>query len=812
MEGEASTFRNAEKLIGDIEDVIYGRFCSNVEGKVEVVSHRLTELVSDLLEKSWNQNEDAAALQLFEKHDILNQLFTWIVENKDLMKAMTSELLKIFENILSIGSDNFIRKRAFVEPLMLLLLALQPNEKKRVPPDLEMKYVQLLSNLCIRLADEQFLEQFSQSGLSKQGYKIPKYSFINILMSYIHENNEIGDYARDSLIVCLQISASNEKLGKYIAYESDCCNILAAGLSGLYSALPTTLNVTNDDWFCINKDMIQDSPDLQSFVKAVKFCCEVIHFGCSDIGDRLLDFIHSGFLNSVLAAALHQTITEAIIAAIAYLELFIREITQESFVKVVLKFLLADEHDGVLIIDMMVDRIKSRVPQLNMVTLQFFKTLMDLNCEDVIYHLIIRYLIPCAHILPNQKRIIKELDFYCKSATMFLYLTPSCCVESQLAPEHADPQRAEHNEQLLANHEENKGLSKSVRLLLQSSFIEYLHNARVKVRECKSACRCWCAVYDGMDVLTDLPRKNGSTMLIGESKTDRSNSSVFSFAARRNSSFSDSDPEQVTQGKRKLNVSSESAGAVLNGYRHFDKDQTRSKFFLGPFMAYLYEAIEGMMENSYYVNLHLTSLVSRIACYPQPILRSLLLNSNLVMQPGLKSLFQILTTLSQTTDIFVSQIDDFKTLLIRARQNLTKREKKFVCVSPEGQRKDSIASSLSVDSDSCHSDEQSVDYSIKTLNPVHTVKQNNQQAFAAKQDSLYDEAALARTTSGARIGRLHPAIRSPQKRITESIARTDRTYLRKKDPTAIKNAIYCAVMLEEWLKELAAISLEHNVI
>ena len=225
---------------------------------------------------------------------------------------------------------------------------------------------------------------------------------------------------------------------------------------------------------------------------------------------------------------------------------------------------------------------------------------------------------------------------------MFLYLTPSCCVESQLTPEHTDSQRAEHNEQHPTNHEDSKGLSNSVRILLQSSFIEYLHSARVKVRECKSACRCWCAVYDGMDVLTDLPRKNGSTVLISESKTDRSNSSVFSFAARRNSSLSDSDPEQVAQGKGKLSASSETAGAVLNGYKNFDKDQTRSKFFLGPFMAYLYEAIEGMMENSYYVNVHLTSLVSRIACYPQPILRSLLLNSNLVMQPGLKSLFQVM--------------------------------------------------------------------------------------------------------------------------------------------------------------------------
>ena len=224
---ENSTCSEAGQLIGDIEDVIYGRCCSNenAEVKVAVVSQKLTELVSDLLESTWRQNRDDACIELFTQHDILNQVFTWITENKELMKAMTSELLTIFGTVLSIGNDYFIRKKEFVEPLMLLLLALKPNEKKRVPLDMEMNYIQVLNKLCVRLADTQFLERFDESVLSRQGYKIPRYSFVNVLMAYVHENNEMGNYARDSLLVCLQISASNEKLGKYIAYESDCCNV-----------------------------------------------------------------------------------------------------------------------------------------------------------------------------------------------------------------------------------------------------------------------------------------------------------------------------------------------------------------------------------------------------------------------------------------------------------------------------------------------------------------------------------------------------------------------------------------------------------
>lgn len=149
---------------------------------------------------------------------------------------------------------------------------------------------------------------------------------------------------------------------------------------------------------------------------------------------------------------------------------------------------------------------------------------------------------------------------------------------------------------------------------------------------------------------------------------------------------------------------------------------------------------------------------------------------------------------------------------MRARQNLTKRERKYFGYSPEIERRDSILSTLSFDSrDSGNSDEISADQSSKIPNTAHTAK-IGEHPLPTVKDSLYSEAALARSTSGARIGRLHPAIRSPQKRVSEPIPRTDGAYLRRKNPVAIKNAIYCAILLEEWLKELAAISLEHNLV
>ena len=216
-----------QDLIKDIESIIYTKDINqkSVQEMVQTVSKKLSALMTILLENSWQDIQNETCMRIFTEHDILSQIFNWIAGKKELMKSMTVELLLIYDNILSIASDSFLRGREFIEPLMLLLLALRPNEKKRIPHEMELKYIRLINNLCLRLIDDQFLKKFESVLISKQGYKLPRYGFLNLLMSFVHENSQVGNFARDSLIICMQVSASNSEFGKYIAYESDCCNV-----------------------------------------------------------------------------------------------------------------------------------------------------------------------------------------------------------------------------------------------------------------------------------------------------------------------------------------------------------------------------------------------------------------------------------------------------------------------------------------------------------------------------------------------------------------------------------------------------------
>lgn len=64
----------------------------------------------------------------------------------------------------------------------------------------------------------------------------------------------------------------------------------------------------------------------------------------------------------------------------------------------------------------------------------------------------------------------------------------------------------------------------------------------------------------------------------------------------------------------------------------------------GPFVSVLLSRMENMLSNPLHVNLLLTGILAQLAAYPQPLLRSFLLNTNLVFQPTVRSLYQVTKT------------------------------------------------------------------------------------------------------------------------------------------------------------------------
>ena len=241
-----------------------------------------------------------------------------------------------------------------------------------------------------------------------------------------------------------------------------------------------------------------------------------------------------------------------------------------------------------------------------------------------------RYLIPCTHILSSQKRTIKEVDLYSKSASKFLSLIPACCCSSQ----STSPFSSTENLCTSSNTPMKVDLKTSSELVFYRSsqlddlysevcveYMEYLADARNLLRDCQLRCVCWCVPYDGHNP----PPQDPSLVERGRSASNLS-------APVANGNIPNQSSSLTSGNELILLKRSKSA----NEY-----EQGQSEPGLGPFITTLFQKVERMPQNSFYVNLILTGVVSRLALYPQPLLRSFLLNYNMVLKPGVRSLFQV---------------------------------------------------------------------------------------------------------------------------------------------------------------------------
>lgn len=68
--------------------------------------------------------------------------------------------------------------------------------------------------------------------------------------------------------------------------------VLATGLSALYSDLPTSLDIPSEDWYSLERGLWATFPELVSFLRSLEFCNNVIqvHFEYRHL-DQSLPFL-----------------------------------------------------------------------------------------------------------------------------------------------------------------------------------------------------------------------------------------------------------------------------------------------------------------------------------------------------------------------------------------------------------------------------------------------------------------------------------------------------------------------------------------
>ncbi|KAI8495501.1 hypothetical protein Bbelb_269560 [Branchiostoma belcheri] len=279
------------------------------------------------------------------------------------------------------------------------------------------------------------------------------------------------------------------------------------------------------------------------------------------VRNQLLELLYNGFLVPVMGPALHKTSVDEVIASTTYFDLFLRTITEPALMKAFLRFITTAKYDDHLVMDSLISRITSN-SRISVVTLALFRTVISLNCEDVMLELVLKYLVPCTHVMVSQRRSVKEADLYGKTSEKFLSLTPNCCRIDNNANQQATPVAMVTNigvkgkkttpvttvDQKVAEQKEKE---KADLRRFETSYMEYLQDARVGIGQSWKACKCWSAPYDGDNPAEDSVK--AEDLHWGQIKNyDRKERVVYGTSRGRSASFHPRSPSEGVETRPRL--------------------------------------------------------------------------------------------------------------------------------------------------------------------------------------------------------------------------------------------------------------------
>ncbi|XP_018019872.1 FHF complex subunit HOOK interacting protein 1A isoform X2 [Hyalella azteca] len=430
----------------------------------------------------------------FLGEEILDKILEWSLGTGEFTNSLKLEQLRIHEVLLSQSRQELLVYKPVIRPLIRLL----DSCLTCIPVEVERQLVLLLNQLCASLLhNQQLLHFFFLSSPDEQGDA--KFLIFSLLLPFVHREGDLGQQARDALLLCMALSNTNPPVGQYIADTSNFCPLLAAGMCGLYSTLPRTLPSAvagSDDWHGISATHVPLIPNLQAFLNALEFCNAVVQVGHSVVRNELVELVYQGFLVLVLGPALHQVNIEEVVTATAYVDLFLSYATEPQLRRAFLAFLLTsppprgdlgegeEEHRRGMrdppIITTLISRIHSDNHRVCMVTLQLFMRIIDCWCEDAMLVLVLQYLVSGSHVMVSHRH----------STT-------------QHTPLH-DAHRILELMPAVLKHEEECGLcgdaagSCEVASCHLAPYTSFLHEARHRICHVAEACRKWTWRYDGV--------------------------------------------------------------------------------------------------------------------------------------------------------------------------------------------------------------------------------------------------------------------------------------------------------------------------
>ncbi|OZC05765.1 hypothetical protein X798_07260, partial [Onchocerca flexuosa] len=551
-------------------------------------------------------------------------------------------------------------------PLMKLLDWCRKSAEKRnfTPSNTDKHFVLLLNQICTKLAEDatllHFFFDFDCDGDER-------FLVFNLLIPYLYDSGEVGQLARDALLLILSVSRRLKHIAAFIAIKSNFCPVVATGLSGCFSQLSRSVGsmlYVSDDWHKINADNIDSHSSLLDFQSSLIFCNAVIQVAHSYVVSQIITYVYHGFLLPVVLPSLLQGGQDELISSTVYYHLCLDSVTEPALIQAIIKLLLIEScEDNKKVLDVIVERISAgnrafarhssirssvasvrndlnryfmnRKAHATAESLRQHTPLPELGKQESSSRSSFPYDIADSSPVPDDEELIippltsKSLMMMTSSTDYFQFAYGEL---SETDTEAINPNIIGINE------------ASSQAVSDKGSFASTNATCDTDIEIARSfVLRGWGQVEDTdtfMALLDRVPATKVKHSL--EENLALIDSRIQYLEELKAETIPPESENDNFKGDTKNNDDDEYLAPLGQPIECFE-NRGMIDFYegVGPFLESILRSLENMLDNSLYVTLQTTSILAALASYPQPLIAHYLFDQCMHLQPNVKSLFKV---------------------------------------------------------------------------------------------------------------------------------------------------------------------------
>ncbi|MFH4981372.1 hypothetical protein AB6A40_008081 [Gnathostoma spinigerum] len=426
-----SHWKQVKEIIDDVGEVTYE--------KIVAVFHHFGQMCQLFMMEMNAQPEPAIGpiLDRYFTYQIMDRIVDWSMEAPQFLSSCCQVgLMRLYEAMVSESHTQnhcLLVHKPMLLPMIRVLEWCKRSAEKRnfTPSTIDRHFVMLLNQVCAKLAEDATLLHFF---FTFGGDSDDQFLVFSLLIPYLYDPSDVGQLARDAVLLILSVSRKLNYVAAYISMKSNFCPVVATGLSGCFSQLPRNVGAilyVGEDWHKITSGDIEEYPSLSNFHMSLLFCNAVIQVAHEHVVSQVITYIYNGFLLPVVLPSLLQSGQEELISSTAYYHLCFEVATEKSLLHALIKLLLVEQSGtNRKIIEVIIDRI-SPGNKLSQVSLSLLHTLISLRCEDIMFDLVFKYLLPCTYIHSSQFPRLRERKYVLNAAKSLLSLIPECTLKSE---------------------------------------------------------------------------------------------------------------------------------------------------------------------------------------------------------------------------------------------------------------------------------------------------------------------------------------------------------------------------------------------